>query len=58
MTEALRVVRGQPTDEELAALAVVLHRLARREPEPSSAVVRRAGWSARRWADGRSWRSA
>ncbi|XVQ06204.1 acyl-CoA carboxylase subunit epsilon [Spirillospora sp. CA-255316] len=48
MTEqiALRIVRGTPEDEEIAALVVALNMVrARAAAEPASRVVRRAGWS-------------
>ena len=40
----LRVVRGEPTDEEIAALVVAL-RL--REPAPAPAAARASGWTER-----------
>jgi Acyl-CoA carboxylase epsilon subunit len=43
---ALRVVAGQPTAEETAALVVVFSALASQAPEPSPAPVR-SQWAAR-----------
>jgi hypothetical protein len=40
-----RVVRGNPTDEELAALVTVLSSLSGAVPEPENREVN-AGWSA------------
>ncbi|HEU5268870.1 MAG TPA: acyl-CoA carboxylase subunit epsilon [Jatrophihabitans sp.] len=39
----LRVVRGEPTPEELAAVTVVLTALARRGPKPAAPPA--GGWS-------------
>ena len=39
----LRIVRGDPTPEELAAVTVVLTALSRRTPEPVSPAA--GGWS-------------
>jgi hypothetical protein len=39
----LRIVRGEPTPDELAAVTVVLTALSRRDPEPVAASA--GGWS-------------
>ncbi len=47
MSGHLRIVRGNPTDEEVAALVAVLSTV-RAEPPPEPAPVPRSAWSDRR----------
>jgi hypothetical protein len=42
---AFRVVRGHPTEEELAALLVVLSARAAAEPTPTAARTPASGWA-------------
>ena len=44
-TPAFRVVRGHPTEEEVAALLVVLSARATPEPTTTAAPTRTSGWA-------------
>lgn len=55
--DLLRIVSGDPTDEELVALVGVLHLIAAREPEDHGTRVPASDWKPTGYQSPLSWSS-